>query len=511
MIRRNCLVVLALSALVCAAGAQDEKKPDSKSNEKGPAFVAKEHVVTTTHTLVAPHTGGGDIQYTANAGYLELPNYDGKTIGNIFYVAYTKNDAGNPADRPITFAFNGGPGSSSVWLHMGALGPKRVDMGEEGFKPDPPYDLIDNPYCWLPFTDLVFIDPVTTGYSRPAEGERAGQFHGLDEDIRAVAEFIRLYVTRQQRWLSPKFLAGESYGTTRAAGLSGYLQNTYGMDLSGLVLVSPVLNFQTIRFAVGNEDPNWLYVPTYTATAWYHKKLAPELMRDRDATLREAETWARTKYLVALAQGDAMPERERDEIAASLARYTGLSKEYVLASNLRINIQNFCKELLRDQHRTVGRLDSRFEGLDRNSVGSSPDHDPSMTAITGPYTACLYSYLRGDLKYENDLVYEILTGRVNPWSYARNENSYANVAETMREAISKNPGLKVLYTSGYYDLATPYFAMDYTANHLGLDPGLRGNIVAEYYDAGHMMYIRVKDLVKFTDDVEKFYEFARKK
>jgi carboxypeptidase C (cathepsin A) len=397
---------------------------------------------------------------------------------------------------------------------MGALGPRRVPMNDGEDRPDepsiptPPYRIVDNEYSWLDMTDLVFIDPVTTGYSRPSEGENANQFHGLDEDIRWVGDFIRLYTTKQQRWGSPKFLAGESYGTTRAAGLSGYLQDTHGMNLSGIVLISSVLNFGTISFDDGNDTPYWLFLPTYTATAWYHHRLAPELQKELAGTLKEARAWAGGEYLRALAQGDSLSGGDRDRVAEKLSRFTGLSKEFCLRSNLRINIQYFCKELLRDRGRTVGRLDSRFSGIDEVGVSATPDYDPSYAAIQGPYTAAINRYVRGELNYENDLSYEILTGRVQPWNYGSARNRYANVAETLRSALSKNRDLRVLVACGYYDLATPFFAAEYTVDHLGLDPSLREHVSKAYYECGHMMYIRDADLAKLKHDVAEFYKNA---
>ncbi len=482
---------------------QDEAAPPAEPTTApyvGP--VVKEEVAVTQHESTI---GGETFSYTARAGYMHLPDYDLKQKANMFYIAYTRDGVADVGTRPITFVFNGGPGSSSVWLHMGALGPRRVVMDDEGMPLPPPYRLVHNEHSWLDFTDLVFIDPVSTGYSRPIEGERASQFHGLDEDLRAVGEFIRLYTTRHGRWLSPKYLAGESYGTTRAAGLTGTLQETYGMYLNGVVLISAVLDFSTIRFDIGNDQPYWLYLSTYTATAWYHGKLAPELQADFAGTIAQAEQWASTEYLQALAKGDKLTEEERTHIAHQLARFTGLSEDFVRRSDLRIAIQNFTKELLRDEGRTVGRLDSRYKGIDRTGIGASPDYDPSMSAIRGPYSATVQDYIRRELRYENDHVYEILTGRVQPWSYAGNQNRYVNVAETLRSSMTRNRDLRVMLASGYYDLATPYFAAEYTMSHLGLDPELRGNIVTHRYDAGHMMYVRLVDLAKLKQDASAFY------
>ncbi|MBL8802925.1 MAG: peptidase S10 [Planctomycetes bacterium] len=438
---------------------------------------------------------------------MKLTDEAGKAKAELFYVAYVLDGVSDPAQRPITFAFNGGPGSSSVWLHLGAFGPRRVRMAAEGWAPPPPYELIDNAHSLLDVTDLVFIDPVTTGYSRAAEGESAAQFHGVTPDVEWVAEFIRLYTTRELRWPSPKFLAGESYGTTRAAALAGHLQERHGMYLNGIVLVSAILNFQTARFDVGNDLPYVLFLPTYAATAWHHKRVSREYQNDLRAFLDEVERFALLEYMPALARGDALPAAERERLVAKLGRYTGLSLEFIERSNLRIEIGRFTKELLRDERRTVGRLDSRFKGIDLDAAGERYEYDPSMSAILGPYTATINDYVRRTLKYENDLPYEILTGRVQPWKYDQ-ENRYLNVAETLRKAMTRNPYLKVFVASGYYDFATPYFAADYTFQHLGLDPSLRGGVSFGYYNAGHMMYIHEGELARFKRDIAAFVRAA---
>ncbi|MBL8990219.1 MAG: peptidase S10 [Phycisphaerae bacterium] len=446
-----------------------------------------------------------------------------KVKANVFSIVYErlsdseKDESGkartlasiDPSARPVTFAFNGGPGSSSVWLHLGALGPRRVRMGPEGEMPASAV-LADNASSWLDFTDLVFIDPVSTGYSRAAEGEDPKQFHGLDEDVRWVAEFIRLSLTRGKRWLSPKYLVGESYGTTRAAGMSRELQERLGIYVSGIALISPVLNFQTTSFDVGNDTPYWLFLPTYTATAWYHKRLAPPLAGDLVRTLDEVRAFARTDYITALAEGDRLDAARREAIAERLAAYTGLSKEFILRSNLRPTIGAFTKELLRDQGRTVGRLDSRFKGIDRTDVGESPEYDPSYAAIQGVYTSAMNDYARRELRFESDLNYEILTGNVRPWSFASASNRYANVAESLRRSISVNPNLRVWAACGYYDLATPFAAAGYTLHNLQLDPALHGNITQTFYESGHMMYVREADLEKLRQDAARWYGAAPK-
>ncbi|MBS1249323.1 MAG: hypothetical protein MAG431_00899 [Chloroflexi bacterium] len=423
---------------------------------------------------------------------------------SVFFIAYTKKDGEERGTRPITFSFNGGPGSSSVWLHLGVLGPRRVEMGDAGNLLPPPYRLVNNEFSLLDETDLVFIDPVSTGYSRPVPGEEAEQFHGVEKDVKSVGEFIRLYTTRYKRWTSPKFLIGESYGTTRAAALSGFLQERHGMYLNGIMLISTVLNFQSGRFDTGNDLPPILFLPTYTATAWYHKRLPDDLQNDLRKTLDEVEDFALNEYTLALMKGATLPDEERQKIIEKLARYTGLSREYVERTNLRVNIFRFVKELLRDERRTVGRLDSRFTGVDHDAAGEGFEFDPSYAAIQGPYTATLNDYVRRDLEFENDLPYEILTSLYEKWSYGKFKNQYVNVAETLRKAITQNPFLKVFVANGYYDLATPYFATEHTFNHLGLDPSLRENISMAYYEAGHMMYVHEPSLAQLKKDLAEF-------
>ncbi|MBN1954121.1 MAG: peptidase S10 [Anaerolineae bacterium] len=484
----------------------EEKQEEKKGNGKA-ASIPVEKLSQTQHTVVV---GGQEIRYTATAGTLVLKEEDdeeGKEESPkaaIFFVAYTRDDVADVSRRPLTFSFNGGPGSSSVWLHLGILGPRRVWADEDGNPPPPPYRLVDNDCSLLDVTDLVFVDPVSTGYSRTMPGEKPKQFHNFNKDIELVGEFIRLYTTRYQRWSSPKFLVGESYGTTRAGGLAGFLHKRQGMYLNGIMLVSSILNFQTARFVPGNDLPFILFLPTYTATAWYHNRLAEDLQQDLNATLQEVESFALGEYTLALMKGDSLLGGERERIARKLARYTGLSEAYIHQTNLRVNIHRFVKELLRDQRRTVGRLDSRFTGIDRDAAGETHEFDPSYAAIQGPYTATLNDYLRGELGFESDLPYEILTDRVQPWSYEQHQNQYVNVAETLRAAMCQNPFLKIFVANGYYDLATPYLATRYTFDHLELDAELRGNIAMGYYQSGHMIYIHRPSLVQLKEDLAQF-------
>jgi carboxypeptidase C (cathepsin A) len=462
--------------------------------------------VVTQHQI---RVDGRALNYTATAGYMPIKREDGALKAKIFFIAYSLDGVEDVSQRPLTFAFNGGPGSSSVWLHLGAIGPKRVLMGEEGEAPPPPYRLVDNEGSWLGFSDLVFIDPVETGYSRPAVGEDKSQFHGLEEDIESVGEFIRLYVTRYRRWSSPKFLAGESYGTTRASGLASHLQAQHGMYLNGIVLVSAVLNFQTLRFHPGNDLPFALFLPTYTATAWYHNRLPTDLQAGSlEAAVDAARSFAAGDYTLALTQGAELSTERHGQIVAELARYTGLTEEFIEESDLRISQPQFVGELLRDEEVRAGRLDSRFKGARPASAEEGFRFDPSYAAIQGPYTAMLNAYVREDLGFENDLPYEILTRRVRPWNWGSAGEGYPYVADDLRHAMEQNETLRVLVANGYYDLATPFFATEYTFAHLGGDPKLRDRVEMTYYPAGHMMYIHVPSLMRLQADVQRFFDLA---
>ncbi|HEX8560880.1 MAG TPA: hypothetical protein VF668_22490 [Pyrinomonadaceae bacterium] len=470
--------------------------------ERDPALTDGAPSVTKHEVRVGART----LRYTVTTGVMPLKSAAGETEARIFYMAYTLDGAGDPARRPLMFSFNGGPGSSSVWLHLGALGPRRVHMLEDGAMPPPPFRLVDNEHTWLDFTDLVFIDPVGTGYSRAARPDLAARYFGLQGDIQSVGEFIRLYLVRNQRWTSPLFLVGESYGTTRAAGLSGYLVER-GVAFNGVLLVSTILNFQTARFARGNDLPYVLFLPTYTAIAWYHKRLPADLQGDLRRTLDEVERWAATDYTVALAKGDRLTPAERQEVVERLSRYTGLGKTFIENSDLRVEIQRFDKELLRDQKRTVGRLDGRFKGIDDLAVTERPDFDPSMAAIRPPYTATFNQYVRSELGFRSDLEYFILGGGVGRWDFG-SDNAYADTSTALLAAFNKNPYMKLFVASGYYDLATPYFAAEYTLRHMGLDPALRANVTTTFYEAGHMMYVDQTSLARLKRDAAAFVQSA---
>lgn len=482
---------------------------------KNPEPPPADHIVTSKHTI---KLGGKTLAYTVTCGTMVLKEetekdgaHEGeKAKATVFFIAYTLDKAGAAAKRPITFSFNGGPGSSSVWMHLGLAGPKRVALDKDGNAPPPPHRLVVNEFGLLDTSDLVFIDPVGTGYSRMVSGEKTKTYHDYKRDLESVGAFIRLYTTRYGRWASPKFLLGESYGTTRAAALSNHLFDRYGMVMNGLILISIALEMQTLRFDHGNDLPPMLFLPTYAATAWQHKRLAPALQaKSLRALLDEVSEFALGEYATALLQGNALGEDKKAALAKKIARYTGLREEYVLQSNLRLQIHRFCKELLRDERKTVGRLDSRFTGVDRDAAGENFEYDVSFTNIYGAYAACLNDYVRNDLKFESDLPYEVLKSLYLNWGWDEFANRYASVAESLRQAMSKNRHMKVFVANGYFDFATPHLASDYTFSHLQLDPSLEKNIKTAYYEAGHMMYIHAPSLAKLSKDLHAFVDGAR--
>lgn len=489
-----------------------EPRKNAEKKDEKPSF--NDNLVVTKHSIAI---GGREIKYTVTAGTMVLKEETAdrekesegeKPRAQVFFIAYVKDGARDKSKRPLTFSFNGGPGSASVWLHLGVLGPRRAALEFDGSAPPPPFKLTDNEYSLLDETDLVFIDPVSTGYSRPVEGQKPVEWHGFKKDIESVGDFIRLYTTRFNRWLSPKFIIGESYGTTRAAGLSEYLYHQHGMALNGVMLISSILDFGTADFTPGNDLPYILFVPGYAATAWYHDAVKGKRQTLQEFTA-EAAKFALGEYASALLQGDALPAAERARIVEKLSHYTGISPAFIERSNLRIMDQHYFKELLRERGLTVGRLDSRFTGRDKLGVGEFAEFDPLFPQITGPYTAAFYDYVRSELKFESDLKYVISGWNiVNPWSYAQFENQHVSVSESLRKAMTLNPYMKVFVANGYYDLGTPYFATEYTFNHLGLHESLRGNIRMAYYEAGHMMYIHIPSLEALKRDLAEFIRDA---
>ncbi len=463
----------------------------------------------TRHTL---RVGRKTLAYTATAGRVVLREEhveDGVARGlrpraEMFVTSYVL-DGADVGSRPVTFAFNGGPGSSSVWLHLGLLGPRRIVMGDAGALLPPPYRLADNAESLLAVSDLVFIDPVSTGYSRMADGEKADEFHGYARDLDAVGELVRLWTSRNGRWMSPKFLAGESYGTLRAAALADHLQEKFGLYCNGIMLISSVLNMGTIRPHTDNDLPTTLFLPTYAAIAHYHGKHGKRSLR---SVLREAEDFASKDYPYLLSRGNRLTEAERSEAAERLAGLTGLSADYVLRSDLRLEHVRFYTELLRASGRTVGRLDGRFTGWLHDGVAERFDEDPSYDAICGPYAAGFNHYVRDELDYDSDLPYELISPRVNPWSYKEFEGESVNVTRRLARAMRANRHLKVHVAFGYHDGATPYFAAEHVLAHLQIPDALKENIESAYYPAGHMMYVHDPSRVQQSQDLADFVRSA---
>ena len=504
---KSTLILLMVSAL--GLRAADLTKTNSPSEETNASAVKKSEVaaipdathqpVFTTNTVTM---AGKRVTYVAETGMLPILKPDGTSRASVFYVAYTRVDETNAATRPVTFCFNGGPGSSSVWLHLGALGPRRARMNDDGTLPQPPFSVVDNPYSILDGSDLVFIDPIATGFSRAAKDEKADQFFSQTADLDSVGEFIRLWTTRHERWLSPKFLCGESYGVFRAAGLAERLRSRYGMYLNGLILVSGVLDFATINDGSANDLPFELFLPNYTATANYFKKLPPDLQADLPKALAEAREFAKGEYASALHQGAALPADERDKIVAELARLTGLKPQVIEDNNLRIDSSVFRKQLLHDEGLILGAYDARITGRDDDPASPYPVFDPSYAATYGPFAAAMNAYVRQELKFEDDLPYEIIAG-VQPWNYG-SHNDYPGVSDQLASVMNQNPYMRVLVLNGMRDLVCPPDTMRYALDHMQLDRAYRTNITYATFEAGHMMYVNLPDLKKLHQVLEDF-------
>jgi carboxypeptidase C (cathepsin A) len=500
---KSVIVLLSISmdmilwSSVCSAQeSADAAQKNQASSEK--SYV--ENASITNHTL---NINGKSISYTATAGYMPIKNDVNKLIAKIFFIAYTKDNQQSNSQRPITFAFNGGPGSSAIWLHMGALGPRRVLLADDGTALPKSYELVDNEYTWLDFTDVVFVDPVGTGYSRTSDDVNPQRFYNMNEDVKIMGEFVRLYVMEYQRWLSPKYIAGESYGTTRAAVLAGHLQNRHGMLINGLVLISAALDFETFSFDRGNDLAYVLIIPSYTAAAWYHGKLSGNLQE----SLKSARDWAVNDYMPALVEGSGLTDSERSKIVEKLAHYTGLSKSYIENSRMRIPNYQFSTELLRDSSLIIGLLDARVEAPYVSSGSQYTYNDPSLFIVEGPFVAAFNNYVRDELHFKTDKSYNFLSDKINEtWKWSEGRQGYVDVAGSLTRAMSSNKHLKVFVASGYFDLTTPWLSQEYTFTHLGLNPDLQDNITHKFYESGHQIYTSTEALEKFTQDVSSFFQ-----
>jgi carboxypeptidase C (cathepsin A) len=506
MNRKFCLPLLSLSFFCCLAIFPGALRA-------APRVAAHGRDVTSQGTVVI---GGTTIPYTAHAGTLILRNAHQQPIASVFYVAYWKNGVRNESDRPITFAYNGGPGSSSVWLHMGGIGPRRIEIPSDAKSVSPPpYRLVNNPYSILNASDVVFIDPVGTGFSHPLGKATGKQFWGVDQDVRSVGQFIHDYVTKFHRWNSPKFLLGESYGTFRTAALINYLQNQ-GMQFNGVMLLSTVLNFEASSFQPGNDLPYILFLPSYAAIAWYHRALSPR-PANLPAFLKQVEHYAIYTYAPALLEADRLSPQQKDKVAAQLAAYTGLSTSYWLKANLRVNAPEFEKELLAGRGLVTGRLDARYTGYAINPLIGTREYPVMSTAISGAFTAAINSYLYHDLHYTSRRPYLILNGMVNRnWDWKHRgpfpnfgaRPGFTNVVPDLRRAMITNPHLQLMVNEGYFDLGTPFFAAEYTTAELNLPPALLSHVHTYHYMVGHMLYLNTATLAQLHHNLDTFIATA---
>ncbi len=457
---------------------------------------------------------GHKIDYTATAGTLILRNNHGKPTGSMFYVAYVESGVKGESRRPVTFFYNGGPGSASVWLHIGAFGPRRVVTSDHTHTPAAPYKVVNNEYSLLDVTDEVFIDAMGTGYSRIIGKNEGGvgvakDFYGVDADVASFAQFINRYLSENGRWNSPKYLYGESYGTLRSAALVNYLEQRDSTDINGVILQSTVLTHLTNRFWPNNDLPYEVFLPTYAATAWYHHRL-PDEPAALQPFLQQVQQFAMNDYADALNAGSALSTEQFSAIARKLHDYTGLSIAYIEKADLRVTDREFFHELLADQDETIGRLDSRFSGPSMDPLSQGSLYDPQSAAISSAYAAAFNAYVHSTLKFGRDRSY-LFEGHVYPWNMGhvdlvtrRPQTGFISVAVDLAQAMKRDPDLQVLAQNGYYDLATPYFGTVYIMNHLDVPQELRSHIHMEFYDSGHMIYVHVPALKKLHDTTADF-------
>ena len=495
--------ILAATSIASPATAQRPRLPGGPGGggTDSAGVPAVEKLSTTHHTTTI---NGTQIAYTANTGNMVIRDEDGQPKGTVFYIAYTR-DGQDAARRPVTFFFNGGPGSASIWLNMGIMSPKHPSMAPGGTQPAPPYDLVDNPTSPLDVTDLVQVDAMMTGYSRPGKGVDASEFTGDVNDIRMFAQFIRNYLDKYDRWASPKYLFGESYGTFRSAGLADELQSNEGIELNGIMLLGTVLDFQLISPSPTNDVAFASFLPSYTATAWYHKKLPADLQsQSLEQVVDAARKYAFGDYLVALARGNTLSQAERAQVARQVARLTGVSPTFIQNTNLRIDAGTYRTELLRDQRQTLGRYDSRMIGMNGNATSTRPDYDPSDVAPSSAFMSAFMRYLHDDLDYRTDLQY-YSGGHTGRWAYSSTgRGGYPSELESLRTAMAKDPYLRVWVGAGYYDLATPFANAEYTLNHLGYDQTYSDRVEFKYYESGHMAYLNQESAKQLQRDIQDF-------
>ncbi len=498
--------------LATSADAYAQPSPQSPPNDTIP--VPKELKSISKHTVTI---GGKLINYTATAGALILRNDKDEPVAFYGYTAYIKDGETNAGKRPVTFSYNGGPGSSSYWLHLGVLGPRRVVVNDPMDNPPPPYKMEDNTNSILDVTDIVMIDPVGTGLSHAVGKAKNKDFWGVDQDIKSVSQFIKQYVTDNGRWNSPKFVLGESYGTMRSAGVANYLQENVGLTVNGVILISSVLDLRTLTFQQGDDISYIMYLPAYAATAWYHNKVSNK-PSSLEVFLKEVRSFTLGDYASALMKGDQLGDTEKETVINKLSEYTGLSKAYLTKADLRVKEPQFTQELLREERATVGRLDSRYKGITQNLLAEYSNFDPQSSAISSAYTGAFMNYYYGELKVDKSNVYHTSAysaeGFSWDWKHSKNPSwgdaVTPNTGVDLAEAMSHNPNLKVLVLNGYYDLATPFFGTEYTFDHLGLEKRLRQNVSFKYYEAGHMMYIHPGSFAAFKKDVAGFIIDASK-
>jgi len=519
---KNMLLVavaaILLGRAVPAIAQEPSKEAAAKPAEAKPATAEsappKEESSVTDHTI---RIDGQTIPYKATASTILLKDDKDEPTALIYSTAYTRSDVKDMSQRPIAFIYNGGPGSASIWLQMGAFGPRRVVTQNAAPTGPGPYQLVDNSGCLLDKADLVFIDPVGTGFSHVVGKGENKDFWGIDQDVRSLAQFIKIYISRNNRWNSPKFLIGESYGTFRSAVLGNYLEDHEGVYLNGIVLVSSVLDLSLLDFTAGNDMPYIFYVPSYAASAWYYKTLKnrPD---DLEPLLKDARHFASTEYAAALMKGSNLSDAEKADVAKKLSAFTSLSEDYLIKANLRVTLPQFMAELQRSSGITVGRYDSRYSGATYDLLTENGEYDPSYSAILGAFTAAFNSYVREELKFSPDMSYKVLPGEIErqwDWKHNLGRGGEAGIVQPKVEgdlvnAFFDNPSLQVETENGYFDMATPFFATEYTMDHLGLPANLRSRIHFQYYQSGHMIYLNEKELPRLKSNVAAFIDSATK-